>query len=234
MPTPHRLNLEAIEATLRQVQAQFGAINAQLLEPRDKLDDRVIRNIVAGYRLVDDYIASGEDLFAMGHVGGMLEINNTILCGTDPARRRESASHISATERRFYEQDEGGIGDLVEWYAAHRTESVWKRAAGTFVRILSKPQLFIEGNHRSGALIMSYILVREGCPPFVLSVDNARGYFNPLTVVRNTPKKSVAMLYRMPKIKKRYAQFLEAQADPRFLLDTPGAWRVAVREPAAT
>ena len=219
--SPHRLNLQAIEATLRQVQARFEAINAALVERRDKLDDRVIGNMMAGYRLVDGYVASGVDLFALEGVGGMIEVNTTVLCGDDPARRRESASHIAATERRFYEQEEDAIGDLVEWREAHRGESMWKRAAGTFVRVLSKPQLFIEGNHRSGALIMSHILVREGFPPFVLLVDNARAFFNPTTLMRRTRKKGVATLYRLPKIKACYAEFLESQAEARFLLDPP-------------
>ncbi|HEX6829266.1 MAG TPA: hypothetical protein VF104_09825 [Burkholderiales bacterium] len=218
-PAPRRLNLAAIEASLHEVQAHFGAINADLSERRDAMDNRVIGNMIAGYRLVDEYVASGKDLFDIERVGGLLEINNMVLCGTDPVRRGEFASHLAATEQRFYDEDEGGIGDLMEWYDMHRTESVWKRAAGTFVRILSKPQLFIEGNHRSGALIMSYILMRDGYPPFVLTADSAVAFFNPSTVIRNTRKKSIAMLYRLPGIKKRYARFLEAQADPRFLLN---------------
>jgi hypothetical protein len=75
---------------------------------------------------------------------------------------------------------------VLEWHARHEGESAWSRAAGAYVRTLSKPQLFIEGNHRAGALMMSYILVREGRPPFVLSVENAGAYFDPSAVIRNT------------------------------------------------
>jgi hypothetical protein len=39
----------------------------------------------------------------------------------------------------------------MEWYALHDSESVWKRASGVYIRVLSEPQLFLEGNHRSGA-----------------------------------------------------------------------------------
>ena len=78
-----------------------------------------------------------------------------------PARGVRQA-HRGDRGRRFYEEREGGIQDLVEWYAGHRGESAWDRAAGVYVRILSKPQLFIEGNHRTGALLMSYILLRDG------------------------------------------------------------------------
>jgi hypothetical protein len=56
---------------------------------------------------------------------------------------------------------------------APQARIAWKRAAGVYVRTLSEPELFIEGNHRSGALVMSYILAREGYPPFVLTAENA-------------------------------------------------------------
>jgi hypothetical protein len=91
-------------------------------------------------------------------------------------------------------------------------------AAGLYVRALSKPQLFIEGNHRTGALLASYVLLRNGKPPFVLTVENALAYFDPSTVIRNTDKLGLMALFRLPGIKKRFAQFLEDQADPRYLL----------------
>ena len=97
---------------------------------------------------------------------------------------------------------EGGIKDLYNWYWAYRSESIWKRAAGVYVRILSKPQLFIEGNNRTGSLLVSYLLMRAGLPPFVLTLDNAEGYFNPSSVIRNSAKHGVKALYELPKIKK--------------------------------
>lgn len=174
----------------------------------------------AGYALIDDYVARGVDLFDLQQVNLMLEINATVLCGRDPARRLEFAPHLAATEAHFFNNVEGGIKDLFNWYSAYRSESVWKRAAGVYVRILSKPQLFIEGNHRSGSLIVSYLLIRAGLPPFVLTLDNAKGYFNPSSVIRNSAKHGVKALFELPKIKKKYAAFLEDQAadSQRFFL----------------
>lgn len=214
MPAPRRLNLPAIERLLMQVQASFNLLSEGFTEPRDPFIDAVRRNMLAGYALVDDYVKRGVDLFSLQHVDLMLEINTTVLCGTSPERRAEYADHIAASEDYFFDNEEngGGIKDLLEWYGMHRNESAWKRAAGVYVRILSKPQLFIEGNHRSGSLIVSYLLMREGFPPFVLTVDNAAGYFNPSTVMRNLPKRGVKALYQLPKIKKKYAAFLEEQA----------------------
>lgn len=206
------LDLRAIERSLCEVQFNFALLNERIFEPRDPFIDAVRHNLLAGYALIDDYVARGIDLFSLQNVGLMLEINATVLCGTDPANRAEYAEHLAATEKRFFGSGEGSIRDLLEWYDVHRSESIWKRAAGVYIRILSKPQLFIEGNHRSGSLIVSYLLMRESLPPFVLTVDNAEGYFNPSSVIRNLPKRGIKVLFKIPGIKKRYARFLEEQA----------------------
>ena len=200
------------------MQREFDRINGRLSAHRDPLDGAVIENMVAGYAFVDTLVADGVDLFALGSSKYLLELNALVLCGTSPTRRQAYARHLEATEQRFYEERQGGIEDLVEWYARHDDESVWSRAAGAYTRILSKPQLFIEGNHRVGALVMSYILVRDGEPPFVLSVENAGAYFDPSTVIRNTAKNSAARLFRLPGIRKRLAALLREHADRRYLL----------------
>jgi hypothetical protein len=175
--------------------------------------------MLAGYAFVDTVVADGIDVFALGASKYLLELNALVLCGTSPARREAYAGHMAATERRFYDERQGGVRDLVEWQARHEDESVWSRAAGAYARILSAPQLFIEGNHRVGALVMSYVLVRAGQPPFVLSVENAAAYFEPSTVIRNTGKYSPAMLLRLPGIKRRLAALLRDHADRGYLLD---------------
>jgi len=212
------LDLGAIKKSLHEVQAQFESLNAQLDEQRDPFDNIVCDNMLQGYALIDRLITEGVDLFDLQQVDWMIEINTTVLCGVDPERRKEFARHIAMTSSRFFDNDEGGIRDLLEWYNLHRNESVWKRAAGTFVRILSKPQLFIEGNHRSGSLIVSFLLMREGLPPFVLSTNNTVAFFNPASVIRRMPKNGFSALFQLPKIKKKYADFLEEQSSPKFLL----------------
>ncbi|QPN43280.1 hypothetical protein I5S86_17125 [Priestia aryabhattai] len=215
MRVTRHLDLPAIEHALREVQGGFAELSRHFTEPRDPFTDEVLLNVVEGYALIDDYVARGIDLFELQHLNLMLEINATVLCGRDPARRQEFAQHLAATEAHFFNNVEGGIKDLHNWYCAYRSDSVWKRAAGVYVRILSKPQLFIEGNNRTGSLLVSYLLMRAGLPPFVLTLDNAEGYFNPSSVIRNSAKHGVKSLYELPKIKKKYAAFLEAKApDP--------------------
>jgi prophage maintenance system killer protein len=200
------------------VQAEFARINQRLSAHRDPLDDRVVDNMLAGYAFADALVAAGTDMLALGHVKHLLELNTLVLCGRSAARRAAHAGHLAASERRFYEEREAGIQDVVEWYARHADAPAWSRAAGVYVRMLSKPQLFIEGNHRTGVLVMSSILLREGQPPFVLSVENAAAYFEPSTVIRDIHKHSPASLFRAPRIRRRLAALLREHADHRYLL----------------
>ena len=92
-------------------------------------------------------------------------------------------------------------------------KSVWRRTAGVYIRMLSDPQLFIEGNHRTGALIMSYLLAREGCAPFVLTDKNAREFFNPSSVFKKTKKRSVLMRIKMPGLASAFADYLKQSSE---------------------
>ncbi len=212
------LNLDAIEASLRNVQAQFPQINKSLRSRRDSLDPGIVANMMAGYRFVDSLLARPLDLFAMGNLKLFLEMNALVLFGSGEGAQAGAAFQLAATEQRFYDQEGGGIRGVVEWYNLHRANSVWRRTAGVYISILSEPQLFIEGNHRTGALVMSYILAREGRPPFVLTAENAKAYLDPSTLITETRKHSLVALFRIPKIKRYFAKFLKEQADPKYLI----------------
>lgn len=218
------LNLLAVESSLRQVQKDFAVINQHLSGQRDPLGDEVIANLLAGYAYVDTLVEKGIDVFVMGQHKYLLELNNIVLCGQDQSLRTEFAGLIAATKDRFYDEPGGGIEDLVEWRARHRDVPVWELAAGLYVRVLSKPQLFIEGNHRTGALVASYVLLRHGKPPFVLTPENAATYFEPSTVLRDIGKLGPIALFRLPGLIRRVARFLQEQANPAYLLTlgTPG------------
>ena len=224
------LNLDAIEASLRDLQAHFTQINELLRSRRDSLEADVVANMIAGYGFVDSLLAQGINLLAMGNLKHFLELNALVLFGRDADARGGAAFQIAATEQRFYDQEGGGIREVVEWYNLHRARSPWRRAAGVYISILSEPQLFIEGNHRTGALVMSYILAREGCPPFVLTTENARAYLDPSTLVTETRKRSLVALFRLPKITRYFAEFLKKQADHRYLI-APPAGHIASRPP---
>ena len=212
-----RLNLPVIEATLRRVQREFDDIQRALGTPRDPMSEPVIDNIVAGYALVDSLLANGTDVLAPGNLKQLLELNTMVLCGTSAERRATYAPHVAATERRFYDDRHAGIEDLMEWCARHADEPVWMRAAGVYVRVLATPQLFIEGNHRTGALMMSCVLARQGQPPFVLSVDNAVPYFKVSAAIREITKSSAVTFFRNVAPRRRLADLLAVHSDHRYL-----------------
>jgi len=213
----YRLELQTIERSLRDVQRAFPKINDILQSRRETMTDAVVGNMLAGYTFIDKAISNGTDLLTPEQVSGLLELNHIVLCGMEPNVRQEHQSHITATTRRFYEQKPFNIDDVLRWYHKHKGKSAWKLAAGLYVRILSQPQLYIEGNHRTGALIMSYILARDGKPPFVLSVHNAKAYFDPSTLVKNTKKTATTLLTKLPRIRKIFADFLKNQADEWYI-----------------
>ncbi|WP_051953272.1 hypothetical protein [Methylocapsa aurea] len=217
------LNLPAIKAALRRLQRLFPQINKELFDRRDPLDDEVLSNMLEGYAMVDRLIREDVDIFAMGQLHYWLELNAIVLCGVGDAVRLDHRRLIEATENRFYGQPDGGIRDIMDWYARNRGESVWRRAAGVYIRVLSEPQLFIEGNHRAGALIMSYVLAREGRAPFVLTDKNAREYFNPSSVFKKSNKRSIMMRLKMPGLTRALADYLKRQANKAFLDSTESA-----------
>ncbi len=213
----YRLDLKTIEQSLRDVQREFPKINEVLHSRRDSMTDEVLENMLAGYTFVDKAVADGVDLFTLRHATALLELNHIVLCGVNQQVRQEYQTHIEAATQRFHTQEEFNIDDILRWYYRHQDESSWKRAAGVYVRILSQPQLYIEGNHRTGALIMSYILLRDGKAPFVLTVGNAKAYFDPSTLVKETQKTATTLLTKFPRMKKRFADFLREQAHEQYL-----------------
>jgi Fic family protein len=211
------LNLVAIEAAFRNLQQVFPEINKSLFDRRDPLDDEVVANMLEGYELVDRLLTDRVDILAMGQLKYWLKLNAIVLCGANAHDDQIHRSMLRATEVRFYDEPGAGIRDVMEWYARHLDQNVWRRSAGVFNRILSEPQLFFEGNHRTGALMMSYLLAREGKPPFVLTGENARGFFDPSSVIKKTKKRGLLTGIKFRLLTKDFADFLEHQKNPRFL-----------------
>ena len=210
------LDLQSIEASLRGVQREFHLINKLLKFSREQMDGEVVENLISGYALINDLLEANIDLFALGSSAYLLELNTCVLCGTSEEKRCEYHKHIAASNRYFYERTDAGIHDLYEWNTLQRHEPVWQRAASVYIRILSEPQVFIEGNDRTGVLVMSYILAKEGQPPFVLTAANAKAYFDTSAQIKNLPRNGLENLFRLPRLKARIAGFLEEQALTRY------------------
>lgn len=205
-----RLNISAVRSRLLDTQKHFDKINKTLTVQRTPPSNEVIENIVAGYAKIDFYLANGIELFAMGNSHLLLELNHIVLYHTSSISEEESQHQFEATKAHFYAARNGGIGQLMDWLALNQHTNIWKRTAGLFTNILSQPQLFLEGNHRTGSLIMSYLLMHEGYQPFVLSYENARHFFEPAELTKKRRKKSLVddFIY-LPKQTRKFAKLLK-------------------------
>jgi hypothetical protein len=110
-------NLAAIETALRDVQRAFPQINKELIDQRDPLDDDLLNNLIAGYAMVDRLLSDTVDIFAMGHLHYWRELNAVVLCGPDLSAGDTYRRLVQATETRFYNQPDGGIREIIDWYA---------------------------------------------------------------------------------------------------------------------
>jgi hypothetical protein len=178
----------------------------------------VVGNLVAAYAYVDGLVAADVDPFALGHLKHLLEINVLVLCGTSEPRRAAYAKHLEASEGRFYGDDVTGVRNVVEWLADHGHAPAVERAAGVYARMLAWPQLFIEGNHRTGAVAMSCVLLREGRPPFVLTPGNAPAYFEISMGLREIALQNPATRFRLSALSGRLAALLAEDGDRSDLL----------------
>lgn len=215
-----RLNIDAIRSCLIHTQKNFKKINASLKVKRTPPTDTVIDNLMAGYSRLDEHLVNGVDLLAYGNSALLLELNYIVLYHHSSYSSIEKHSQFEATQAHFYDVRDGGIGQLMDWLALNQKTNIWKRSAGLFTNILSQPQLFLEGNHRTGSLIMSYMLVREGYSPFVLSFDNARHFFEPAELTKKRRKRSLVddFIY-LPKQTRKFAKLLKnEQKERQFLL----------------
>jgi len=52
----------------------------------------------------------------------------------------------------------------------------------------------------------------------VLTVSNAKAYFDPSTLVKGIRKTSFARLFKLPQLVRDFARFLAAEARDRFLV----------------
>jgi hypothetical protein len=87
------------------------------------------------------------------------------------------------------------------------------------VSIVGQPQLFIEGNHRTGSLIASWINLWAGYPPFVLSEDNAVDYFAPSAAIKQFANKSTWRgRSQLPKYHKSFRAFWEKHVEEKYVV----------------
>ncbi len=216
-----RLHLGRIEDELRDVQRHFPAINAVLNCHRDDFSDTVRQNMLTAYEFLDAVVDEDLDLFSDEGLEALSELNHLVLLGRG-YDARAFGRHISETRRQFFDNFRRYVKPIRRWYRKHETENPYKVAAEVYVGVLSQPQLYQEGNHRTGSLIASGILLKNGCPPFVLTRQNAVAYFNPSSEIKFTDKRSIRGKLRLPKYQHEFRKFLQQNVNQAYLKDFRG------------
>lgn len=216
-----RLDLQAIGAALGQVEQDWPRIDSELqrlhIGRKDPFSAFLCHNMLSAYAYLDDLLVAHVAPAAKDGIEHMLALNNRVHYGTDRQLMAEFAPAIAANAEKFY----ANVEPIAAWIWKHATKGdhPYKVAAETYVSILGRPQLFVEGNHRTGSLIASWINLNAGYPPFVLSVDNAVAYFAPSAEIKWFADKSTWRgRARLPKYRRRFRQFWESHLDSRYVL----------------
>ncbi len=217
-----RLNLEAIDRSLQTVEENWAQIDDWLdkkgIGRKDTPFTATIRmQMLSAFQLVDELLEQQIQPFAPESIEYMLALNERVHYGTNQRLIAEYATAIKATAEKFHQH----IGPIKDWYEVHtkRGDHPLKVAAEIYVSVLGYPQLYIEGNHRTGSLIADWISVYNGFPPFVLSVDNAIPYFAPSAEIKKFSNKSTWRgQAQLPKYRKSFLAFWQNHIDDQYLI----------------
>jgi hypothetical protein len=221
-PHPGRLRLEAIDASLQTVEAHWQEIDDELdrrkIGRKDTPFTSTVRmRMLSAYSYLDELLAQRIPPFSPASIKPMLQLNEHVHYGTDQQLLAEYAKARKATEEKFKEN----IRPIHQWYDEHkkRGDHPLKLAAEIYISILGQPQLYIEGNHRTGSLIADWITMYYGFPPFVLSQDNAIAYFAPSAEIKSFVDKSTWRgRSKLPKYRKSFLVFWEHHIDSQYLI----------------
>ncbi len=211
-----RRNLREIEHTLARTKAQWRGIESALADQgiarKDvPFDNDVMHRMLIAYELLDHFLTKEVNIFHRDELHRMCALNEAVHYGDDSALRHEYNGAILDNRHTFYRR----IPAVCNWYYSKRHScNTGKVAAKVYVSILGIPQIFNEGNHRSGALIASWINITRGAPFFVLSPDNAVAFFYPSSQI----KRFSALSYwrgrhNLPKYHKAFKRFWIAQTE---------------------
>jgi len=187
-----RFNLQNVEASLLSVERNWRKIDDELdlekIGRRDTFDSTIRSRLMDAYRYLDSLLKKGVEPFSQDGISEIMELNNIIHYGFDLQLRLEYNRAIQANSEKFAQF----IVPIEKWYKKHMKDKPHplKAAAEVYVAVLGFPQLFIEGNHRTGNLLSNWISMYYGRPPFVLSEKNALAYFRPSKEIKRFANKS--------------------------------------------
>ena len=100
------------------------------------------------------------------------------------------------------------LNGLLNWYKKNRNKLHPLILAFDFHRIYEKIHPFLDGNGRTGRLIMNKILMSNGYPPIIVYKDNKSTYFNALEKAREKRKLKNYYQFMLEQTNKSYDYLL--------------------------
>jgi hypothetical protein len=161
-----RLDLPAINEALIAVENDWPRIDAELarlkIGRKDPFTALLRGNMLSAYAYLNQLLEQGIAPHSDASLEHLLLLNERVHYGTDAGLRAQYRAAIAATVAKFNRN----IEPILDWHERHMRHgnNPYKLAAETYVSIVGQPQLFVEGNHRSGALIASWINLYAGLP----------------------------------------------------------------------
>ncbi len=213
-----RFRLPAIEASLAAFCAAFPAINEKLAMRRELPTADMLSSIVEAYDYVNTLLEKDTPLFDRRELHHLLELNHIVLCGRDPAARQAVWSHLAETRKSFSARIRP-IEDFVR--RDMNGKKPYRTATGFYTRMLSRPQLFLEGNHRTGNIVLNYLLAVNGGKPYIVDPDSAVGYLDISGRIKFTEKhKGFETAFMMPGHARDFRDFLKEHGTRDWLEET--------------
>jgi len=219
----YRPDLKEIERSYQEVLAKWMVIDDELDDLKigrkdTPFDQTLMENMLCAWEYLD-YFMRKKKHGLLSREGGpdMLEINHRVHYGVDYVQRDEYQKALAATTEKFSRY----IVPIRKYYKRKTSlkASTNKIAAEVYIAILGQPQLFIEGNHRSGSVIASWINLVDNKPPFVLSVENAVAFFKPAGEIKKFNKRSMwRSLTKLPAYKKDFKKFWRNHCAMQFVV----------------
>jgi hypothetical protein len=215
-----KFNLLTVEQSLLDVERNWKKIDDELelekLGRRDPFDPAIRGRMMDAYRHLDTLLRKEVEPFSKDGIPEILELNNIVHYGFDLRLRLEFNQAIVANSDKFNEN----IVPIEKWYRKQMKGEPHplKTAAEIYVAVLGFPQLFIEGNHRTGNLLSNWISMYYGHPPYVLNAKNAIAYFKPSKEIKRFVDRSTWRgRARLPKYRADFKKFWEENIDAKYV-----------------
>lgn len=215
--TGERFDLSAIADALHGLRNHMHHVNLRLDNHHPALNRDCVEQIVQAYSMIDHYLAEDLPLFSMGQSREVLAVNHCVLFGQENTLNPDYHKALKASEKHFYGVAGSGIGGLVDWYSRNREQAVWRLAAGVYLQTVGPPQLFLEGNHRTGVILANYILARANQAPLVIDHQLAPTWFEMTEIVRSRRRSLLEPKFWLRSLHGELAEFIQHHVNERYL-----------------